>query len=500
MKRRIIILLLVLAIVFTLTACNKKKSGDDVEITVAFHLLPNGLEPLSEDSVQNFAIVYHVYDRLVTFDPLTNAWGPAVAKSWERVDDVTWKFEIDLRYKFQNGDQLTMDDVVYSLLRLRDIPKTADSGNLIQSVTYEGSTLTFVTVNAANTIPSRVLSTAVIVQKKYVENGGDDAIYLNPIGTGPYKVTEFTPGASATIEAWDGYPFDMPQITKINYIAIAENAARYIALETGQCQYAHFLTAYEIDLAEQNDSLATISVMSRRANCWCFNCEQPPFDNINVRRAIIYAFDRAAFCSLQGGRPPIVSMLFAGYDDLYVESANMPHFDLEIARQMLAAEGYDESNPLRFELFGYQADPGHELFQSSLKSIGVEMSINMVEFSVFLAAEGSGGFDLINTTQINRGNHPLMDLDRYDINMLGMRDISRYYNPRVQELVEAMRTENDPARLRAMNIEINDILAQEVPMVGTMLQPIFAAVDKNLTGVVIDPGQIASFRGCTYTG
>ena len=502
MKKRLIVLLLVLAMSLSIVACNKSNdsggSGDKVEITAAYHLLPNGLEPLSEDSVQNYAITYHIFDRLVTFDPVTNAWGPAVAKSWERIDDVTWHFEINMDYKFSNGDAITMDDIVYSLLRLRDIPKTADSGNLIDSVTYEGNTLIFKTIDASNTIPSRVLSSSVIVNKKYLEETGDEGLYLKPIGTGPYAVTEFTPGASATIEVWDGYPFTKPQIDIINFIAIEDTSARYMALETGRAQYAHQLSFLEINNAEQNDSLSTVSTTSRRNHCFVFQCERPPFDNPNIRRALTYALDRESYAQLNGGRTPIRSLLFMGYSDYYVESSNLPGYDLEIARQMLADEGYDESNPLRVELVTYQGDPGLELYQSALKSIGVDFVLNIVEFSVFLTHEGAGDFDMVATVQINRGNHPMMDLDRFDYNMAGMRDISFYHDVRVQELVELMRVENDQQRLKEMSVEINDLVGYDVPMVAILLQPILAATHNGLSGVVVDTGNTVSFRSATF--
>ena len=468
------------------------------EITVALHLLTNSLEPLADDTNQNYAIAYHIYDRLVRFDPDSNEWLPAVASSWRRVDDMTMEFEINLDYKFQNGEQLTMDDVVFSLMRLRDIPKTADSGNLIDSITYEGTTLTFKAVSNALTIHTRVLSTAVIVNKKHVESGGD--VYLAPIGTGPYAVTEFTPGASATLEVWDGYPFEKPKIDKINFIGIPENSSRYMALEAGDVHYAHSITANEYRLAQQNDRITAITVGSRRSGIFVFNCELPPFDRVNVRRALMHAFNREAFCALLGGRPQLKSPIFGGYDDYYIEPTNLPEYDLDKARQMLAEEGFNESNPLSIVMIGYFMDPGVEIFQSALRSIGVELILNITEHSVYLANEAAGNFGMEFTTNTNRGSSPLMDLDRFDYtSMRGVRNISYFYHERVQELVELMRTPLDQQTFRELNVELNELLGWEVPMVGIMLQPIFAAADARLTGVVTDRGQILSFRQASFT-
>ena len=529
MKKRIILILLVLTSIFSLAACGRvvdsgssasapastgssastpASSGSPsavpaapVAITVANNIVPNGLCPLTEDAAHNYVITYHIYDRLIAFDLTTNEWLPRIAKSWKQVDAVTWEFEINLDYVFSNGAQLTMDDVIFSFKRLNDVPKQADAAAMVKSVSYKENILTFVAANSNVTIPARVLSAVVIVNKAYVEAGGDEAIYLKPVGTGPYKVTEFTPGASATIELWEGYPFEKPQIDKINYIAIAEASTRYVALETGTAQFVGYISAFEYNLGAKNSNLNVITVPSRRAFGLMFNCEKPPFDNVNVRRALAYALDREGFCKLQGGsRPPIKSMLFFGYQDLYTESAATPDYDLEMAKKMLEEAGYNASNPLKLEMIAVENEPGLEMYQSTLADIGVELTLTILEHSVYLSRESAGQFDMAYVAQTNRGNHPLSDLDRFDSNMIGSRDISRYHNDRVQELLTEMRVTNDQQKLTAMIKEINDILGEEVPMVGVFLSPLFYAMDKRLTGVETSPIQIVSYRNATFSG
>ena len=533
MKKRVIVIMLVLAIVFSLAACggggtkNTQESSaggiatqgasdtspseagtpasgnpgaKPVEITVALIMIPNGLDPLTEDAAHNFSIVNHVYDTLVGFEPLSNEWLPAVATSWEPVDSSTWKFEINLDYTFSNGDRLSMDDVVFSLLRLRDNPKTVSNGMLIDNVTYDGNVLTLKFVDSAIATPAKVLSTAVIVNKAYVENGGDDAVFMKPIGTGPYRVTDFVPGTSATIELWDGYPFERPQIDKINFIGIMENATRYIALETGRVQYAGYLTSFEYQAAMDDNALTAISTPSKVVFCFEFNCEAAPLDDVNVRRALTHALDKVSFRALQGGRPAVDSMLFVGYDDWYVESSDLPDYNIDTARALLEEAGYNESNPLRIDVIAGEPDPGLEMYKSTLETIGVDLSITYLEPSVFIAREGAGEFYALFVPMQNQGKHAFTDLDRFDIQMKGQRNGSRYYNERAQELIETMRVTRDQQELKAMVKELNDIISYEVPMVGVMLASLYTAVDSKLTGVVISGDYIADFRNATYTG
>ena len=534
MKSKIFAILLILALVFGLAACNTTSTGDTagpgggsepgsssapgssaapgssgggsggasggapVEITVAFNALPNGLDPISEDLLVNMVISNDIYDRLIFRDSEMNMI-PGVAKTWTQLDGVTWEFEIDMDLVFHNGDPITMEDVEYSILRLKDIPKSADVGNVIESVSYEGSTLTIKFTEVNNILLARLIAQFILVSKSHIEAGGDDAIYLNPLGTGPYRIAEFIPGTTLVMETWDGYPHQKPQIDRITYMAIAENATRYIAVETGQAHYAALITALERDMAESDSNLAVVSSPSFRNIHVSFNNEMGPTTNVNIRRALTHALDRDSMCALLGGRPPVKSLLFGGYPDLYIDPPGLPEFDLDKARELLEAEGYGPNNPLQLELiYSPVVDPSIELYQSHLASIGVDVTLTQLEFSVYLDREGAGEFDLMFTSGTNRGGHPFTDLDRFDNTMIGSRNICRFSHDRAQEIVERLRVSLDDQEIKTLILELNTILGEEVPNVGIYLQPLYSVAARGLEGVVLRPDQQQCFRFATF--
>ena len=521
MRKIIVVLILALSMVFCLVACNQSanpegtsetgdttnpanspgaaNAGEPIVLNVATYMFPNTLDTLTEDFIATFNIVYyHVYDRLVEFDIGTNEWLPAIAKSWVNVNDTTWNFEINLDYRFSNGDQLTMDDVVYSLMRIKDVPKQAGTAALIENVTYEGNTLTLIVADAAVYTPARILSTAVIVSKSYIESVGDDALNNKPIGTGPYAVTEFTPGASATLELWDGYPFEKPQIDKINYTYILETAPRYIALETGLVDIVDQMTPYEMNMAKE-DGFSTSTTELRQFTTFWFNCSKPPFDNVNVRRAFAYAFNREGFCALEGGRIPETGMLFIGYDDLDRSSGNLPEFDLDKAKALLEAEGYNESNPLHVDVNFMTGDPGIEMYQFDLLNIGVDLTITQREFSSWLAGMLAGEFDMIYVPYPNKYFHALTDINRVDVNEIPANNETRFFNERAQELVETIRVETDQQKLKQMAAELQDIVGQEVPYIPIYRLEMNYCMDSGLSGVMIDRLGITSFHRATFS-
>jgi len=474
--------------------------GPPVEISVAYAAIPNSLDPVSEDIAYSVSILDHVYDRLFFIDEEGN-WTPAVAKTWKQVDALTWEFEIDLSFVFQNGDQLTMEDVVYSIERLESIPKGLDAFRTLAGVSYEGTLLTVKLAQPNNTAIDRVNYICVIVNKAHIEAGGDDAIYRDILGTGPYVVTEFTPGGSVSLELWDGYPFDKPQIDKINFIAIPEIANRYIAVETGLVDFAGWLSAFEMQFARDDGRFNLRERASTRALMISVNVDKPPLDNINIRRALGHAMDRESVCDLNGGRPMAVSVLFPGFGaDYSMKSEYLAEYDMAKARELLEAEGISQSNPLTIEILHYTVDPAIELYQSSLRSLGVNLVATQLEFTVYLQRQADNEYELCWSGFPNVGGVPLTNLVRIDSSAIGTRNYARFADPEVDELCRRVLATTDQRELMNLVKTLNDIASQQGIYIPMFTEGIYAVMHKGLSGVILRADQRQSFRFATFTG
>ncbi len=507
MKKAISILLSCVLLLSAAACGGSGNSGNDggsknpdgkVAITIALDSIPHELDPIIADVTSQLSCINHIYDKLVAFD-LEYNWVPAVATSWEQVDDYTWQFEIDTDMNFQNGDKVTMDDVVYSLERIINTPKSADVGAYIDSLTYEGNILTIKVNELNNAIIPRILSLSYIMDKSYVEETGESAIYSKPIGTGPYKVKEFTPGTTLVLETWDGYSGKMPQIEEISVVGIAESTSLYIAAETGRAQYAGFISALDLDTASSNKNLYVQTDSSTIVRDINLNCERGPFTDVNVRRAIAYALDRESWCMLDGGHLPCKSMLAATYE-YYHESDNLPEYNLEKAKELLAQAGYDASNPLSFELITYRDEAGLELLQSDLKSIGVNMTVTQLEFSVYLSREGAGDFDACFCGQDNTVGTAIQDCERFDYAFAGTRDVSFYSSEEADALIKTIRTTTDEDELAQAFTSLSDLIAYDCPMIPVYLDTLHSVMVNELTGVTVRSDNIFSFRDAVYTG
>jgi peptide/nickel transport system substrate-binding protein len=128
-----------------------------------------------------------------------------LATRWDNSPDhKRWTFHLRRGVKFHNGDELTSEDVKFSLLR--NIGKRSTTGyagplrTLIQDIeTPAPDRVVIVTKEPTLIIPlylSRSLSTeGMITSKKYVESVGDDVFARKPIGSGPYKFVEQVTGS-----------------------------------------------------------------------------------------------------------------------------------------------------------------------------------------------------------------------------------------------------------------------------------------------------------------
>ena len=506
MKKKLIVLLVILALSLSIAACGGGSSNDTgggasapVEITVARMLAPSSLEPADEDNPMATTATHLIFDRLVDFNYVTNEWYPQVASAWRQIDAVTWEFDIVLDITFHNGDKLTMEDVIYSIERLADFPRTMDKRDMIDTMSYNGNVLTIKFANAFGNTPSKVLAVGFIVNKAYIQAGGDDAIFKNPVGTGPYKPTAFTPLASVTLEAFDNYYFGRKTIDIINFVGMPQTDARYIALESGQIQYAGDLNKISYDMAGSDPNLIQAGFPSQTITGVAFNNAREPFGNVNVRRALVHALDIEAFASIEND---VVSksMLYGGYLDMYHQGSNYPEYDLEKAKAMLEAEGINASNPLSFEVLCVVPYQGAVIWQTALMSIGVDMTITNPEFGVYLAREIGGDFDVIISGFGNRGNHPLTDLDRFSIDMIGSLNFTKYVNPEAQSFIDKIRIETDRTQLLALSRELEEILSYEVPMIGLYCNLNKAAADSRLTGITLNGWGTSNLRNAKFDG
>lgn len=460
-------------------------------LVVAVTSIGNTLDAVVANFTNVTIATNHIYDRIINFDENFD-FVPGVADSWEFVDATTFKFTVADGFVFHNGQPLTLEDVVFSIERLREVPRVASIMNNIASVEITGEReITIKLVEPHSSTIRNLMPEVHVFNKAYAESNPD---YANkPIGTGPYMVANFIPGDRLELVAWDDYPFEKPAIKRIVFRTIEEAASRYIAVETGEAQFAA-ISFHDMERAARNPNLQVISQRTTNTSFISMNTQKPPFDNRNIRLAMAYATPKVGLTSVQGGSVVIDSMTPSMFSTYY-SSPNVPEFDLNKAMQLLAQEGYGPGNPLRFETWVYGGNTVvMEAFQAVLRGIGVEMSIRNLEFGVFLEGMARGEYQMLSGSWNNVTGDPLVAIENYWSGSWGSRNISFFQNDRVDELYELAKAAVDEQVIIEAAREVQEIAAAEMPIIPTYSQLAIFAMDSRLKGVQVLPSSVYSFR------
>jgi peptide/nickel transport system substrate-binding protein len=158
----------------------------------------------------NLNVLPLIYEPLVRYDEKGNLT-PWLAENWEMSPDgLTWTFRIRQGVKWSNGEELTADDVKFSIERyVSDASTSAWSPMHRQTVDQVEAADTYTVKVHAKSPPYLFYPDAIagtwIHPKKYFEQVGLDTFSKQPVGTGPWKLSKFTAGASAELTANNDY-------------------------------------------------------------------------------------------------------------------------------------------------------------------------------------------------------------------------------------------------------------------------------------------------------
>ncbi len=319
------------------------------------------LDPHYHDISSNVALTSHIFDSLVTADA---DWRPApgLAESWRLIDDKTWEFKLRRDVTFHDGSAFTADDVVFTFARIPQVPNSpARFTPYIRPVkeleVVDAHTLRMHTAAPAPTLPI-LLSSFGIVGRRQAEGAASSDFNSGKaaIGTGPYRLSSFTPGDRAVFvrnSAWWGpkQPWE-----NVIYRMIASNAARVAALQAGDIDVIDAVPTYDVETIRRNagfslstrDSLRFIFIyldVGRSKSPFVTDLagkplEKNPLTDARVRKALSLAINREGLKRqiMSGFSAPTNQMMpegTIGYDP----SLPPDPYDPAKARQLLADAG-----------------------------------------------------------------------------------------------------------------------------------------------------------------
>jgi peptide/nickel transport system substrate-binding protein len=225
----------------------------------------------------------------------TNGLGPDSAESWEASPDAKeWRFKLYSGQTFHNGKELTAEDVVASLNFHRGESTQSGAKGLLLDVedVHADGKLTVVVKMKIGTadLPYLLADYHLAIMPAGADGKAD---WASGIGAGPYKLESFQPGVQATFSKFPNYHrksyFDQIKIFGVN-----DAGARVNGVMTGEFDAISDVDLKTVSLLGRRKGIEIDEVPSGQVISLDMRCTDKPFDNVDVRRALKYAFDRDA--------------------------------------------------------------------------------------------------------------------------------------------------------------------------------------------------------------
>jgi len=303
--------------------------------------------------VSSISINHNIFNSLVSFDRLFRIKAE-LAESWNNPDNLTWRFRIRKDIKFHNGNNLTAEDVKYSI----DLIKNNESNvlrDLLVSVN-ETKIIDDYTIDVVTFKPCPILLNKLtdifIISKKYQE----ETTKKWPIGTGAYKLDEFVEDSHLTLERFDDYWRGKPDVKKATFRFIENSDERRDALINGELDIAEHLAALDYDNLSKipginlhlitNPTVTYISFDFREnISLNEFPGGKNPLSDIRVRKAIYHAINideiiERVYNNSLFAEPvsQFLTPLIFGYNPNITRLS----FDLNKSRELLNQSGYND--------------------------------------------------------------------------------------------------------------------------------------------------------------
>ncbi len=446
---KLLALLLVLAMVFTvLAACSKDEgeTGDndagqsnngtsdngggsgepadgekDYTLEIGMMQANNTHDPWA-DGQTNRTQQQTVFERLLQQNPVTGELDPWLAESYEYIDDSTLRVKLRDNVYFTDGQHMTSNDV---LLSYRDYWAAGRMSSYFEAYDWENTTIVdeytidFKFSSEFGPAVSMMGAWSIFcAEDMFGDTAADaDTWMYHPNGTGPYYCVENVASAYAVYErkAAEDYWGELPECTKVTYKYYSESSTMYIDFESGAIDAACGISSQDAERVLANDcpSFTGHYLNSiRDVMMFILPDEVALFDDIRVRQAICMAVDRENVALAMYGPLyiPADSILPASVN--YYESQEVPEYDPEGAKALLAEAGYPDGINLNY-IVTMDQQVLQEAIQASLAAAGITVNCESYDVGTAIPMFREGKTDIL-TKQAEGGayiNEPALLLD-----------------------------------------------------------------------------------------
>jgi ABC-type transport system substrate-binding protein len=386
------------------------KQGGEMTVTFKDDLVT--LDPAIGYDWKNWSVIKSVFDGLMDYKPGTTELVPDLAESVDVSDDgLTYTFKLRQGVKFHNGREMTAADVKYSLERTCS-PATQSPGagyygalkgfddfqagkatELAGVQAVDDHTVKIELIRPDSTLLHLMaLNFSFVVPKEVAEEYGQDFTH-HPVGTGAYKVTDYTPGQHIILERNPDWNKDgRPYVDKYTLQFGLEPTVAVLKIQKDEADMLGeiFPPAKYVEVSKDpalKDRFITAGQLNTNYMTMNFNIK--PFDDVRVRRAVNMAINKQRLVQVLNNRGTVTGQVLppamAGFDPKY---QGYP-YDPEKAKALLKEAGHGDG--FTTELYFQSVDPWPRMAQSiqqDLAAVGIKAELRGLDLSAFVGVGG----------------------------------------------------------------------------------------------------------------
>ncbi len=494
-------------------------TGSNGRVSMGTTLNARTLDPADSYEIFPGILLYNLGDRLYTYEPGTTELVPQLATAMPTVSDDGLTYTIPLRedVTLHDGTPFDAEVMAFSIQRFMENGGRPAYllGDKIESVAATGDYELTITLQAPfAAFPSLLSFSGVtpISPASYEIGSGS----FNPdgfIGTGPYKLASFSSDA-IKLDVNEDYWGEKPANQGIDIQIFTSSANLYNTFRTGGLDVAYQTLDPEqvasLERESESGGWQVIEAGTNVINYMSLNQKIAPLDDVTVRQAIAAMVDRPLINErvFQGQAEPLYSLIPASFEvsqPVFKEAYGDGNFDL--ARELVTAAGFSESNPLNVEIWYPSASTTRSIVANTFKE-SVEQALPGLVTVTVQNTEGATLWE-----NVGKGIYPIIlsnwypdyyDPDTFIQPFLGCDNGSAtekciegasqangsfYFNPAANELVAKQRAEQDPATRKTIISDLQQVMVEEVPYVPLWQNKDYVFAQEGVAGVGVEPTQ-----------
>ena len=447
----------------------------DTIVYAQFSECANVLNYLTADDRTSMSMLAYINDGLFTLMP-DGSYRFKVAESFEpSADGLTYTAKIKSDLKWSDGDDLTIDDVIFSFeTYMANSTALSVGGENVVLNKVDENTLEFVLPGALASFPESVADVPMLAKHLFEGKDSLDMDLSKPetvVGCGPYKFAEYKSGEYIKLVRNEFYAGEQAQVETFMMPFIPNDDTAKAALLKGEVDIW-------VGLAELLDGLESFNVVpysEGRVAYARINRVSPNMQDKDVRQAIFYALNRndiltAAYSSLDYATPSV--SFLPKTNGFYTEDLEQYNQDLNKAKELLAGKTVPTLKICYIE--GAQTVMA-TVMQAQLAQVGINLELCGVDQAAYMAA----AYDCENADYDMYLGGYIMTIDPAGYSgMFATGEMINYASAEIDQLFEDGKATTDPAERQAIYTKIQQLVADEA---------LFYPFGTNLRLLVVNP-------------